>query len=321
MGAAPRLGVGLGPVALLAHEPPETGLVDAQPLLGGHLQGQVDREPVGVVQLERLVTGQLGGSGALRLGHGRVEDRGAGDQRAPERLLLGVGDRTDAREVLRQLRVRRGHGRHADREQLGEHRFVDAEQPHRADGATDDPPQHVAAGLVRRGDAVVDEHQRAADVVGDDAQPDVVLVVGAVALGGHPGRPVEHREHLVDLVEVVHALHQVGDPLEPHPGVDVGLRQRGTDVEVDLAADRAEALLHEHEVPDLQEPVLVHDRTAVGAVLRPAVDVDLAARPARDRGCPCASSCPPGRAAGCAPRAARRPCATAGGPRRHPRAP
>ena len=51
--------VGLGPVALLAHQPAEAVLVDRQPLLGGHLQGQVDREAVGVVQRERLVAGQL----------------------------------------------------------------------------------------------------------------------------------------------------------------------------------------------------------------------------------------------------------------------
>ena len=49
-----RLGVGLGAVALLGHEPPEPGLVDVEALLGRHLEGEVDREAVGVVQLERL---------------------------------------------------------------------------------------------------------------------------------------------------------------------------------------------------------------------------------------------------------------------------
>ena len=53
------------------------------------------------------------------------------------------------------------------------------------------------------------------------------------------------------------------------------------DVEVVLGPDGGELLLHEDQVPDLQEPVLVHDRAAVRPVLRAAVDVDLAARPAR----------------------------------------
>ena len=52
------LRVGLGALALLLHEPAEALAVDLEPLLGRHLQGQVDREAVGVVQLERLVAGQ-----------------------------------------------------------------------------------------------------------------------------------------------------------------------------------------------------------------------------------------------------------------------
>ena len=47
-----RLAVALGPLALLVHQPAELRLVDREPLLGGHLQGQVDREAVGVVQFE-----------------------------------------------------------------------------------------------------------------------------------------------------------------------------------------------------------------------------------------------------------------------------
>ena len=42
-------------------------------------------------------------------------------------------------------------------------------------------------------------------------------------------------------------------------------------------------VLHEHQVPELHEPVAVRvvQRAAVGAERRAAVDVDLAARPAR----------------------------------------
>src|SRR3712207_8751857 len=64
-------------------------------------------------------------------------------------------------------------------------------------------------------------------------------------------------------------------------GVDVLAGQRRLDVEVLLGPHRAELLLHEHEVPDLQEAVLVDDRAAVRSVRRAAVDVDLRARSAR----------------------------------------
>ena len=115
-------------------------------------------------------------------------------------------------------------------------------------------------------------------MVGDDAEPDVVVVVGAVAPAAERRRLLDDGEHLVDVVHVLLALQQVGDAFETQAGVDVLARQRTHQVEVVLGADVRDLLLHEHEVPDLQEPVLVDDRSAVGAELRPAVDVDLAAR-------------------------------------------
>ena len=67
MGALLGPGIGLGPVTLFLHETTETVLVDLDPLLCRHLEGQLDREAVGVVQRERLVARQ----GALDscLGH------------------------------------------------------------------------------------------------------------------------------------------------------------------------------------------------------------------------------------------------------------
>ena len=121
-------------------------------------------------------------------------------------------------------------------------------------------------------------------MVGDDPQPHVVGVARrrvagllAVALAGQLGRPRDDGVDLVDLVEVVDALEQGRHALQAHAGVDVALRQRAGDVEVVLRAHRRELLLHEHEVPELEVAVLVDGRAAVGAVLRAAVEVDLAA--------------------------------------------
>jgi hypothetical protein len=66
----------------------------------------------------------------------------------------------------------------------------------------------------------------------------------------------DHREHHVDLVHVLDALEQVRDPLETHAGVDVLLRAAADDVEVLLGPHRAELVLHEDEVPDLEVAVL-----------------------------------------------------------------
>src|SRR5215211_5099183 len=78
------LRVGLGTVLLLLHQPTETCLIDTQALLGSHLQSQIDRETVGVMQLERSLTAEDGSLLPLGIGDGKVEDLGAGGQRSPE---------------------------------------------------------------------------------------------------------------------------------------------------------------------------------------------------------------------------------------------
>src|SRR5690606_33350766 len=81
-----------------------------------------------------------------------------------------------------------------------------------------------------------------------------------------------------DLVEVVDALQQVRDALEAHPRVDVLALELTEDPELFLRAHVVDLVLHEHEVPDLEEAVLVHDGPAVLAEPRTTVDVDLRAR-------------------------------------------
>ena len=285
--------VPLGAFPLLGHEPAETVLVDVQALLGRHLQGQVDREAVGVVQLERLGAGQRGGVLAADLLDRRVEDRGAGAQGAGERRLFRVDDRVDVGGNAPQLGVQLAHRLQRDRGELG-HEAVARRRGRAAaatvtagqhaqvpDAAPDDAAQHVAAALVARQDAVPDQHHRAAHVVRDDPQGHVGAVVAAVALLGEFGRPVEDLPGGVDLVEVVDALQDGCHPLEPHAGVDVPRRQQALDVEVVLGPDLAQLILHEDQVPDLEEAVLVGGRAAVAAVFGAAIVVDLRARAAR----------------------------------------
>ncbi len=264
------------------HERAEAVLVDRQALLGRHLQRQVDREAVGVVQLEGAVARQ-DTAGLLRRRDRLVEDGGALAERLEEGRLLGRGHRVDAHRVGVELGVLRAHGEDRRVDQLTHHRLVGAEQAHRPDRAADDAAQDVAAALVGRRDAVAHQHHGGAGVVGDDAQPHVGGRVGAVAGPGQLRGAVEDGAAGVDLVQVVDALQDGGDPLQAHAGVDVLRRQRAGDVEVDLRAHRRQLVLHEDEVPQLEVAVLVGDRPALAAVLRPAVVVDLAARAAGAR--------------------------------------
>src|SRR5205085_1699149 len=81
---------------------------------------------------------------------------------------------------------------------------------------------------------------------------------------------------------VGHTLEQQRDPLHAHPGVDVLGRQRLEDREVTLAraGGWSPLVLHEDQVPDLQEAILIDDRPAGAAEVRATVDIDLRAGPA-----------------------------------------
>ena len=61
----------------------------------------------------------------------------------------------------------------------------------------------------------------------------------------------DQRLEQVDVVVVVYALQHGGDALEAHAGVDRGFRQ------VDALAGRELLVLHEDEIPDLDEAVAV----------------------------------------------------------------
>src|SRR5690606_18245482 len=273
------LGVGLGALPLLLHQAAEAVLVHGQPLLGGHLQGEVDGEAPGVVEQEGLVAGQHGGTGGLGLADGGVEDVGAGLQRLQEGVLLGEGDLLDPLAVGDQLRVLLPHHRDDHVDEVLDDRAGGAEQPHVADGAAHDAAQHVAAALVAGGDAVADEHDRGAHVVGDHAQRHVGVLGVAVADAGQLGGLVDDGHGGVDLVHVLHALQNHGEAFETEAGVDVLAGQFAED-RVVLAGPLAPLVLHEDEVPDLHVPLVVDGGAALGAELGAAVVVDLGARPA-----------------------------------------
>ena len=88
---------------------------------------------------------------------------------------------------------------------------------------------------------------------------------------------LDQRAEQVDGVVVVRALQHRGDALEPHAGVDRGPRQ------VDALARGELLVLHEHEVPDLDEAVAVGVGRAGRAArnVRAVVVEDFRARAAR----------------------------------------
>src|SRR5690606_590954 len=122
-----------------------------------------------------------------------------------------------------------------------------------------------------------------ADVVGDDAHADVVVLDGAVAASGELLGALDEGEDLVDLVHVVLALEQVGDARQARTRDDA-LPFELADERVVLAHALAAEELVEDEVPDLEVAVATRVDGAADGLrpeLRAAVVVELRARAGR----------------------------------------
>ena len=271
-------GVGAGAGLLLGHEFAELGLVHLHALFGGHLEGQLNREAVGVVQLEGVLAGHDGLGGiALGLVDGHVENRGAGLKGAAEGVFLAIRGFGHLMEGVVEIRVAGLHGGLGGREEGGQHRIGHAEHAHGAHGAAQQAAQHVATAHVGRAHAVGHDHQGGAHVVSDHAEAHVGVLVLAVLQAGELLGGLDDREDLIGLVDVVLALQQVGQTFQAGTGIDVLVLKLAHDVQVGLGLDVVDLVVLEHEVPDLDVAVLVGNRAAFLAEGGAAVHVDFGA--------------------------------------------
>lgn len=250
-------------LALAIHGGVEGGLVDDDVVLAAHVLREVEREAVGIVQLEGEFAVEhplfLILAGGLELAQRAVEDRHAVLDGLEEAGLFGAQHIDHAVARFAQFGVGLAHFLDEIVHQLVEERGAAAQLVAVADGAADDPAQHVAAAFVARDHAVDDQERAGADVVGDHAQ----RVVGQVLRVGLARGGTHERLEQVDLVVAVHVLQDRGQALHAHAGVHARGRQRGQRVLAGLRIELA-VELHEHVVPDLDVAVAVGFRRARG---------------------------------------------------------
>ena len=196
---AERLARLAGAGLLLLHELLERVLIHAHPLLVHHFGGQVDREAVGIVQLERVRAGEYRLALFLVPGEHFLEDAHTTVDGAGKALFFGLDDTGDIRLLFAQLRVLALVFVHNGVDDLIKERMIDAQQLSVPRRAAQQAAQDVAAPFVRRQHAVADHERRRADMVGDDTQGDILLVALAVVDAGQLGdlvRDVHHRVHI-----------------------------------------------------------------------------------------------------------------------------
>ena len=250
----------------------ETGLVGLEAALFGHVVHDVQREAVGVVQLERGFAGNdllapVGEGVHFLFKHGEALVEGGG-----EALLFLAGHAGHEVGAGAQFGVVLAHDFHDLERGLVQERLLHPHEAAEAEGAADKAAQHVAAAFVGGQDAVRDHEGDGAAVVRDDAQGGVVVGIVAVADTGEFGHVVDENLEQVGVVVGAHALAHARDAFKAHAGVD-GRAGQG-----DAGAVGKLLELHEHEVPDFKETVAVAlADAAVRAAghVRPLIEVDF----------------------------------------------
>src|ERR1044071_6836546 len=266
---------------LLAHQLFEARLIDAHVFTAQDIFGEVDWKSVGIVKPERDIAGKCSLMGGFEF-RSRIFEQGQTlFEGFVEALFLTADYLADALLFGAELRIRAAH--------LGDHGFRDlvqewlceTKEPAVARGAAQQPAQNVTAPFVAGHNAVGDQKTDGARMIVDDAKGNIRGRVGAVFLAGDPFRSRRERAHVIDIVIGQNVLQHGGDALETHAGVDVLGRQF-----FELAVFFS-VVLDKDQIPqlDIARAVAVHSAFVSRhplhvAGLRPAVEMNLTARPA-----------------------------------------
>ena len=261
---------GTGALTLRFHFTLEALFVHRQLALAGDVGSQVDREAVGVVQLEHHIARDYR---ALQAGQILLENLQALLQGLGELLFFGFQHAFDMRLLLLELGEGFTHLGHQRGDDLVEEAALGTQLVTVAASAAHDAAQHVATAFVGRGHAVGDQEAAGTDVVSHHFQRGLAFVAAADG----PGRGSQQVLEQVDLVVRVDVLQHGTDALQAHAGIHTRRRQR---VQHTICSA---VELHEHVVPDLDVAIAIFFRAAGWAApdVLTVVEEDLGARAAR----------------------------------------
>ena len=243
----------------------------------GDLDGQVDGETKGVVQLKGNIARKRSTLG--KRCQGLIQVDATVVERRGEALLLGGDDTLDERDVLEQLRIGLAHLSVDLVDELSQEGALDAQQATVEHGAAEQAAKDVLATLVTGQDAVRDHEVDGTGVVGDDAKrtAGAGVIVGVIGLAADLLAQLDEVLHQITVVVSSLVLHDSGHALQAHARIEVAVRQ------LRHGAVLLTVVLGKDEVPELKEAVAVAARLAVGAAaadLLAHVKVDLGARTA-----------------------------------------
>ncbi len=233
--------------------------IDGAPLLAQRVLRQIERKAIGIVEPEGRLAGQ--GRALGQAGQFLVQKPQAALERLAKARLLEPQRLLDQGLRAAQFGIGLAHLRHQRGHQTVHDRIPGSQHVRMAHGAAHDPAQHIAAPLVGGHHPVGDEKGGGAQVIRDHP---VMHPPGPVRiLAGRMRARLDERAHEIGVVIVMLALQKRADPFEPHARVD------RLHVERAHGAVLEPLVLHEDEVPDLDEAVAVFLRAARRAARDP----------------------------------------------------
>ena len=247
----------------------------------GDLDGEVDREAEGIVQLEGGGTIEHGA--VCKAVERLVEVDAAGVERAREALLLRIDDTLDKGNVLEELGVGVTHGLVHGIDEPAKEGALDTDKATMEDRATEEATKHVTAPLVAGQDAVGDHEVDGASMVRDDTEAPAraIVIVGDIRDTRDFLAKGDETAHEVPIVERALVLHDGRHALKAHARIEVAMR------ELRHRAVLLAIVLRKDEVPELKETVAIATGAAIRATaadLLALVEVDLGAGTARAGG-------------------------------------
>ena len=165
--------ISLGALTLLGHQPPKARFINLNALLPRHLQREVEGEAVGVMERERLLTGQDSRPIAADFSGREVKNLRPGAQSLQEGPFLLLRHRADAPRLIIEFRVLRCHGENRCLHEIADRRSLAPKNAHIANHSPHESAQHIAAPLIARDHTITDQESAGPRVVRNHAEGDI----------------------------------------------------------------------------------------------------------------------------------------------------
>ena len=246
--------------------------VDGEILFRDNILRQVNRESIGIIQLEDILAAQSMTVISSNLVHQLTQQVKTLADGLVKSLFLIVDNLFDIACLLGQLRVSRQVLMSNRVHNLIEERDINTQQLSMTCRSSEQTTQDITAAFIGGSDTVCQHKSAGTDMVGNDAQRDIGFFIFTVVNTGNLRNLLHNVLNGINLKQVVDILHNAGNSFQTHTGVDIGFCHPF------IVALAIGVKLRENQVPELDIAVTVATGAAIrftAAACLAAIKVDL----------------------------------------------